>query len=59
VQATGLVIAAWFEAETQHFAVWQEGLIGFDEQRRRRLRDFLPEIGLRIRLHTPVIMCTT
>lgn len=36
---------AWFEVEERHFDAWRAGLIGFEEQRRRRLRDFLPLLG--------------
>lgn len=39
------LVRAWFEVETRHFETWRAGLISFDEQRRRRLRDFLPLIG--------------
>jgi putative hydrolase of the HAD superfamily len=45
-RATNPLVAAWFNAETEHLTEWLEGLISFDEQRRRRLRDFLPIIGL-------------
>jgi putative hydrolase of the HAD superfamily len=45
-QATDPVAAAWLKAEVQLFPDWLEGVISFDEQRRRRLRDFLPVIGL-------------
>ncbi|RJK95486.1 HAD family hydrolase [Vallicoccus soli] len=37
---------AWFAAEERHFAAWREGRCGFQEQRRRRLRDVLPLLGL-------------
>jgi putative hydrolase of the HAD superfamily len=36
---------AWFTAEEKHFGAWRRGEISHDEQRRRRLRDFLPAIG--------------
>ncbi|MFD3444692.1 HAD family hydrolase [Microbacteriaceae bacterium 4G12] len=36
---------AWWEAEDRHFEAWRQGLISFDEQRRRRLRDILPLVG--------------
>lgn len=39
------LIAAWFAAEQRHFPAWCAGEISFQEQRRRRLRDFLPLIG--------------
>jgi putative hydrolase of the HAD superfamily len=37
--------AAWFAAEERHFPAWQAREISWQEQRRRRLRDFLPLIG--------------
>lgn len=36
--------AAWFVAEEKHFPAWRAREITFAEQRRRRLRDFLPLI---------------
>lgn len=36
--------AAWFVAEEKHFPAWRSREITFAEQRRRRLRDFLPLI---------------
>lgn len=36
---------AWFRAEDEHFGAWRRGEISHAEQRRRRLRDFLPVIG--------------
>jgi putative hydrolase of the HAD superfamily len=36
---------AWFVAEEKHFGAWRRGEISHDEQRRRRLRDFLPAIS--------------
>lgn len=38
------LLAEWFAAEQRHFAAWQARQISFPEQRRRRLRDFLPLI---------------
>jgi putative hydrolase of the HAD superfamily len=38
--------AAWFAAEERHAESWRNGLISWDEQRRRRLRDFLPLIDV-------------
>ena len=35
---------AWFAAEERHFMAWRQGDITFAEQRRRRLREFLPLI---------------
>ena len=37
--------AAWFEAEDRHFPAWRSREVTFAEQRRRRLRDFLPLIN--------------
>lgn len=36
----------WLAVQEPHFAAWREGRISFAEQRRRRLRDFLPTAGL-------------
>lgn len=44
-EVTPALVAAWFTVEDEHFESWRAGLIGFDEQRRRRLRDFLPLVG--------------
>ncbi len=48
VQSTDELVAAWFVFEEKHFTDWQLGAVSFVEQRRRRLRDFLPLVG-----HTP------
>ena len=40
------LVHAWSAAEERHFPAWRAGQITFAEQRRRRLRDFLPLIGL-------------
>jgi putative hydrolase of the HAD superfamily len=37
---------AWFAAEEEHFGAWRRGEIEHGEQRRRRMRDFLPAVGL-------------
>lgn len=47
-QATDELAEAWFDAEERHYPAWRAREITFAEQRRRRLRDFLPLIG-----HTP------
>lgn len=36
---------AWIAAENRHYPAWRSGEISFAEQRRRRLRDFLPLVG--------------
>ncbi len=41
---TAELVAAWFVAEEKHFPAWRSREITFAEQRRRRLRDFLPLI---------------
>src|SRR5690242_5306333 len=38
------LLAAWLAAEQRHFPAWRARQISFREQRRRRLRDFLPLI---------------
>jgi putative hydrolase of the HAD superfamily len=40
------MVAAWFAAEERHFPAWRACQITFAEQRRRRLRDFLPLLGI-------------
>ena len=35
----------WTKLEARHFEAWRAGAISFEEQRRRRLRDFLPLLG--------------
>lgn len=36
---------SWFTAEEKHFGAWRRGEISHTEQRRRRMRDFLPAVG--------------
>lgn len=38
---------AWFDLEGEHFEAWRQERISFGEQRRRRLRSFLPLLGIR------------
>lgn len=45
VPASPDLVEAWFAAEERHFPAWRTRAISFAEQRRRRLRDFLPLIG--------------
>ena len=45
VPITDELVRAWFEAEARHHVAWREGRVSFQEQRRRRLLDFLPLIG--------------
>lgn len=40
------LISAWFDAEHRHFPAWRAREVTFAEQRRRRLRDFLPVLGI-------------
>ena len=46
ILATNDLETAWFEAEERHIAAWRSGEITWEEQRRRRLREFLPLIGV-------------
>lgn len=46
VVLTKELTSAWFEAEERHGISWREGVVSWAEQRRRRLRDFLPLVGL-------------
>lgn len=46
VSVTGEVIALWAAVQEKHLVGWREGRISFAEQRRRRLRDFLPAVGV-------------
>jgi putative hydrolase of the HAD superfamily len=48
VTAADSHLEAWLAAEQRHFPAWRSRRITFAEQRRRRLRDFLPVIGLRV-----------
>lgn len=41
--------AAWFALEDEHFEAWRAGRISVEEQRRRRLRGFLPLVGRPVR----------
>jgi putative hydrolase of the HAD superfamily len=40
------LIARWFAIERVHFDAWLAGEVSHSEQRRRRLREFLPLLGL-------------
>lgn len=44
VQPGPAVAALWHEAQERHLRAWRERRITFPEQRRRRLRDFLPAV---------------
>ena len=46
VTADAGVRALWHEAQERHLVAWRERSITFAEQRRRRLRDFLPAVGV-------------
>jgi putative hydrolase of the HAD superfamily len=43
--ATEPVVAAWHAASDRHLLEWRAGRIGWNEQRRRRLTEFLPILG--------------
>ncbi len=40
------VLRLWHEIQERHMAAWRERQVTFAEQRRRRLRDFLPAVGV-------------
>lgn len=40
------LLARWLAAEQRHYPAWRDGSASFAEQRRRRLRDVLPLLGL-------------
>ena len=44
--ASDELIVAWLAAEERHFPAWRARRISFAEQRRRRLRDFLPLLDI-------------
>lgn len=46
VKPTAEVVALWEQAQERHMPAWRERRITFREQRRRRLRDFLPAVGV-------------
>jgi putative hydrolase of the HAD superfamily len=46
VPVTAAVVTAWTEIQERHLADWRERRIGFQQQRRNRVRDFLPLIGV-------------
>ncbi len=46
VEPTEELIEAWFDAEERHISAWRNGLVSWAHQRRLRLRDFLPLIGI-------------
>lgn len=39
------VIPVWLDLEERHYPAWRAGQISFQEQRRRRIADFLPVMG--------------
>ncbi|TXR57750.1 HAD family hydrolase [Quadrisphaera setariae] len=45
VASTPELEARWFALEAEHFNRWRDGEISHDEQRRERLRAFLPLVG--------------
>lgn len=46
VRVTEDVLTQWRVALERNLEVWRQGLVTFAEQRRRRLRDFLPAVGV-------------
>lgn len=48
VTVTPDVVARWHETTERHLAGWRARQIDFTEQRRRRVREFLPAVGVRV-----------
>lgn len=48
VEGTEAAIGAWFTAEDEQFERWRSGVIGFQDQRRARLRTVLPQLGVAV-----------
>lgn len=46
VDSTPETVTLWNEVQERHMVAWRERRVTFAEQRRRRLRDFLPQIRL-------------
>src|SRR3954454_21640648 len=46
VEPTAEVIELWQTVQERHMVAWRERTISFAEQRRRRMRDFLPALGV-------------
>jgi putative hydrolase of the HAD superfamily len=46
VEPSAATLGLWEQAQERHLVAWRERTISFAEQRRRRLRDFLPAVGL-------------
>jgi putative hydrolase of the HAD superfamily len=46
VPVTAEVVAAWGEVQERHLTAWRERRIDFRQQRRNRVRDFLPLVGV-------------
>ena len=46
VPVTADVLALWDEVQERHLVAWRERRVTFGEQRRRRLREFLPAVGI-------------
>jgi putative hydrolase of the HAD superfamily len=45
IDVTDELETAWFDAELRHHVAWRNGEVSWAEQRRRRLREFLPIIN--------------
>src|SRR5437660_1341037 len=46
VPVTADVLRLWSDVQERHQVGWRERRISFQEQRRRRIRDFLPAVGV-------------
>lgn len=47
-QCTAGLVGLWDDIAERHFPAFREGVITFQEQRRRRLRDFLPQLHVSV-----------
>ena len=47
-ELTEPAVELWRDAENTHYEHWLAGRITFQEQRRRRLREFLPRVGIAV-----------
>jgi putative hydrolase of the HAD superfamily len=46
IESTSATLDLWEQVQERHLVAWRERRISFAEQRRRRLRDFLPVVGI-------------
>ena len=46
VTPTAGIVELWLTVQERHMVAWRNGTISFAEQRRRRVREFLPAVGV-------------